>query len=107
MHRSLLRWVVAMLSVGALAGCECSTARPDPDGGVAVCSLTGATSSNCDDPPPTLSNDLCRCGSRYYWDGTSCVSTAACLCYEGCDRLFETDLACEAAYASCRGDAGP
>ncbi len=52
-----------------------------------------------------LSAEICRCGSKYYWDGTSCAATAACRCTRNCDLLFDTQVACEAANTACLGDA--
>jgi hypothetical protein len=95
---------LSVFLVAGAAGCECAPARPSGDAGVAICTADSGTPTRCDDAPPELSAETCRCGSHYYWDGTSCVSTSACSCYANCARFFDTDAACEAAYASCRGD---
>lgn len=102
-----MRTTFSVLLVAVLAGC--TTAAPvAPDaGGVSVCGLSAATgASACAAAPVSLSTELCRCGSRWYWDGSSCVSTAACTCYAGCDLLHETMDACTAAYAACAPDGG-
>jgi hypothetical protein len=77
--------------------------------GVSVCGLVGDRPDDaCLPAALDLSAENCRCGSRFYWSGTSCESTAACMCFSGCERLFETLLECETVHASCIGttDAG-
>lgn len=101
-----MRWYVLMLVSIMATGCECDAARV-PEGAVSVCAIERGTSQGCNDPMPVLGEETCRCGSRYYWDGAGCSATAACYCYEGCDRLFDSALDCRAAYASCRADGGP
>lgn len=103
-----MRIVVSALF--ALVAGACTTSAPlvpDSGGGVSVCGLAGATGTpSCAAAPVSLSPETCRCGSRWYWDGAACVTTAACTCYAGCDLLHETMDACAAAYAACAPDGG-
>ena len=97
--------VVCLLALTLLVACG------DDDGadagGMAVCSLTGANPAPaCAPAAVTLSTEICRCGSHYYWDGAACVATAACTCSAGCDLLYETEAACMAAYSACASDGG-
>ena len=97
------------LAALVVAACGDDDATPAVDSGaaVSVCSLTGgAASPPCTTAPVVLSAAICRCGSRYYWDGSACIATAACDCFGGCEFLYETMAACDAAYAMCR-DGGP
>lgn len=101
-------WVVIAMVALVGIGCDAGGAEgDDAAAGAQVCALTGGTATGCADQPPELSSDTCRCGSRYYWDTSACVATAACRCLSGCERLFETEADCQAAYASCGRDAGP
>jgi hypothetical protein len=73
------------------------------DGSVDLCSASlASTSRGCDPAMPVLSTEPCRCGSKFYWDGMRCAPTAACRCTSHCDLLFDTQDACENAYAACR-----
>jgi hypothetical protein len=96
-------------SLGAFAlvaaGCGDDRGSGTPDAGatgVSVCGLTGgAEAPPCAPAAVRLSEEICRCGSRYYWNGTECVGTAACECFSGCDLLYETPELCMAKYARC------
>ena len=98
------RLTVALITLHlTLVGCGPSAA------GVGVCSLEGdPASDDCAAATVSLSDDACRCGVHYFWDGASCVSTAACRCFSGCEQLYETQSECVADHASCLAlDAGP
>ncbi len=73
------------------------------DGSVELCSATlASTARGCGPANVGLSAELCRCGSKFYWDGATCAATAACRCTSNCELLFDTQSACESAYAVCR-----
>ncbi len=77
------------------------------DGAVELCATTlSSRSDGCAPANVGLSTELCRCGSKYYWDGAACAATAACRCTSNCERLFDTQAQCETAYSACRSDAG-
>jgi hypothetical protein len=111
MHRWFLIALVGLAAAAASMGCGKDDGTADPDAGavgpdaatgVSVCSLTeGAASPPCAAAAVRLSDEVCRCGSRYFWNGTECVGTAACQCYAGCELLYETAELCAAKYARC------
>jgi hypothetical protein len=77
------------------------------DGAVELCSTAlSSRSDGCAAANVGLSAEICRCGSKYYWDGAACAATAACRCTSNCERLFDTQAQCETAYSACRGDSG-
>jgi hypothetical protein len=47
-------------------------------------------------------NGSCFCFLGYAWNGTACVGLADCACEgDDCDKLTETEEACEQAHAAC------
>ncbi len=121
---ALLR-AISPLAVASLLACSSTTpaadggaapndatttetgASADAGAGVSLCGLTGAGRAvGCEADDVGLSAEICRCGSRYFWDGKRCADTAACTCTRNCDRVFATREACEANHASCLADAG-
>ncbi len=103
----MLCWLVAS-SISFLVGCDSGGGAADAPIAQAVCGLTSppAGARPCAPADVGLSSEICRCGSRWYWDGTACVATAACTCTRNCDLLYATPDDCRAAHAACR-DAGP
>jgi hypothetical protein len=100
-RNTFVRFACGIALALALSACD-----GDGDAGVAVCELTGGSAAGCADETPELGADVCRCGSRWYWNGASCTATSACECFSGCERLFETEAACADAHASCGADGG-
>ena len=75
----------------------------DAGPGVDLCSAPQASrAAGCAAADVGLSPELCRCGSKFYWNGSACAATAACRCTRSCESLFDTLDACQAAYAPCR-----
>lgn len=73
------------------------------DGALDLCSaMLESRFSGCEPANVTLSAEICRCGSRYYWNGSACVGSAACTCTANCDRLFATESECARAHSACR-----
>jgi hypothetical protein len=73
------------------------------DGALDLCSATlQSRFTSCEPANVMLSEEICRCGSRYYWNGSACVGSAACRCTANCDRLFATESECERAHNTCR-----
>ncbi|MFO0556836.1 MAG: hypothetical protein U0269_02335 [Polyangiales bacterium] len=111
MNSKHLRALLSLAITTALAACSPAQPAADAgqdsassaDGSVELCSANlASTARGCGPAMPGLSTEICRCGSKYYWDGASCTSTAACRCTSNCDLLFDTQVACESAYSVCR-----
>lgn len=92
--------LAAILAASSVASCT-----PDLPP-ISVCSITGSPPADgCEAASVRLSSTVCRCGARYFWDGSSCAPTTACECYEGCDRLYSSEEDCLAAHAACLREA--
>lgn len=44
----------------------------------------------------------CRCVIGAYWNGSACAFLGGCRCTAGCDRVYPTMEACDAAHRTCR-----
>ena len=48
----------------------------------------------------------CFCVLGAYWNGSACAALNGCRCTAGCDRVYPTQEACQAAHQTCRSDSG-
>lgn len=108
--KMMLRFALGFSVVASvLSGCAPANTNNDASTGtnVELCSsMLQSTSTGCAAADVGLSTEICRCGSKYFWNGATCEGTAACRCTRNCDRLFTTMEACVQAYQMCASDGG-